>query len=281
MAELRYRTLVTGPIPQNVAERVPNGDVRTWSPMTSTLILGATEAVLVDPQFTVDQAHQVVEWVKAAGRSLSSIYVTHWHGDHWLAAPIVLAAFPGATLLATRGTIAKMTDRAAVNRDGLWDRLFPGQIPTGPVPVEEIPVEGIALDGERLLAVEVGHSDTDDTTVLWAPSLRLVVAGDVVYHGVHQYLAESGNGGRDAWRRALDRVEELDPASVVCGHHDPARGDEPGAIAATRQYLDDVDRLLADAPTRRGFFDAMLRLHPDRLNPGALWGGATALLADD
>ena len=102
----------------------------------------------------------------------------------------------------------------------------------------------------------------------------------MIYTGGHLYLAVSREGGWDGGRRAVDRVEDLDPTHVVAGHKDPARDDDPVAIAQTRQYLDDADRLLAEHPTSREFFDAMLGLHPDRLNPGALWGGAVALLPD-
>ena len=41
------------------------------------------------------------------------------------------------------------------------------------------------------MIVEVGHTDTDDTTVLHVPDLDLVVAGDVIYNGVHMYLARA------------------------------------------------------------------------------------------
>jgi len=41
------------------------------------------------------------------------------------------------------------------------------------------------------VVVEVGHTDTDDTTVLHVPAIGLVVAGDAAYNGVHQLLAES------------------------------------------------------------------------------------------
>ena len=43
-----------------------------------------------------------------------------------------------------------------------------------------------------LLPVEVGHTDTDATTMLHVPEIGLLVAGDVVYNGVHLYLTESG-----------------------------------------------------------------------------------------
>jgi len=67
------------------------------------------------------------------------------------------------------------------------------------------------LEGSELHVVEVGHTDTDNTTVLHVPSIGLVVAGDAVYNGVHQYLAESANGGIQKWIKALDTIAALRP----------------------------------------------------------------------
>ena len=58
-------------------------------------------------------------------------------------------------------------------RETVWDRLFPGQIPE--IKVIATPREGnrIVLEGHSLRVAEVGHSDTDDTTVQPpAPRLR-------------------------------------------------------------------------------------------------------------
>jgi hypothetical protein len=49
-------------------------------------------------------------------------------------------------------------------------------------------------------------------------------------------------------------------------------------LGETRQYLQDVIRLLAEKPTAREFFDQMIALYPDRLNPGPVWYGALGLL---
>ena len=68
----------------------------------------------------------------------------------------------------------------------------------------------MTLEGHDLVIVEVGHSDTDDTSVLHLPDLGLVVAGDVIYNGVHMYLGESvAVGGFDPWRAAIEKVEAL------------------------------------------------------------------------
>jgi glyoxylase-like metal-dependent hydrolase (beta-lactamase superfamily II) len=275
---LGYDVFVAEPIPQNVTELVPNGDRRMFSPLSITLIHGETDAVLVDPPLTIDQAKAVGDWVERSGKNVSRFFVTHGHGDHWFTAGILAECF-GAQVVASAGTIKQMHRNVSI-REAFWDKFFPGQIP--PTPVTAVTPEGsrFTLEGHDLIIVEVGHTDTDETSVLHVPDLRLVVAGDAVYNGVHQYLSESGNGGRDAWRKAIDIVEALRSRWIVAGHKNKELDDDATRmIAETRQYLDDVDKLLRTQTTPLDFFHAMLARYPKRLNPGALWSGAKALYA--
>ncbi|MEV0912121.1 MBL fold metallo-hydrolase [Streptomyces hokutonensis] len=141
-----------------------------------------------------------------------------------------------------------------------------------------LPPQGFLLEGNVLHSVEVGHTDTDGTTVLHVPSIGLVVAGDVVYNGVHVCLSESVDGGRAQWLQALDAVERLAPRHIVCGHQDKELPDSPATIEETRQYIRDADRLLKETTSRIEFFDAMCALHPERLNQAVVWLTATALM---
>ncbi|NEB04141.1 MBL fold metallo-hydrolase [Streptomyces sp. SID13726] len=283
MSGLAYEVFVTPAISQSSGTlNLPDGEPMVWSPTATTLIYGEHDAVLVDPPFTTDTAREVVAWAEKTGRTVTEIYITHGHGDHWLGAPVVLERFPDAVVRATAGTKAHMDTLAtAESREEFWGTLFPGRISTGPVDVKVVGEEGLSLEGHTLIPVEVGHSDSDDTTVLWVPSLKLAVAGDVVYNGVHLSLAESAGGGRDAWRRALDQVEALGAEFVVSSHKDPTRPDDPADIGRTRRYLDDVDRQLEHSHTSMEFFEAMTRLHPERINPGVLWFGALTLLSGE
>ena len=138
-------------------------------------------------------------------------------------------------------------------------RRFPRPDSSQPRVYQPIPVDGIELEGHRLLAVEVGHTDTDDTTVLHVPSIGLVVAGDVAYNGVHQYLLESAHGGIEAWLAALDKVAALQPRAVVAGHKNKDLPDDPAIIDQTRDYLLNARRLLAEKLSPREYFDEMIR----------------------
>ena len=276
---LRYKTFVTEQIPQSGRGPLPDGSIRMWSPITSTLIMGRRDAVLIDPPLTATQAADVGDWIAASGRRLRQIYITHGHGDHWFGAIPLLQRFPGVTVQTTAGTAKIM---AAQNdpefRAEFWDRVFPGQLPAGELDVSIVDEQGFELEGVALVPVEVGHTDTDATTMLHVPDMGLLVAGDVVYNGVHLYLTESdGIAGIDEWLAALDTAEALRPATVIAGHKDPRAFDNPSQIQATRRYLTDARRLLESSESADEFYQEMLRLHPGRINPGALWGAAITL----
>jgi glyoxylase-like metal-dependent hydrolase (beta-lactamase superfamily II) len=276
---LRYKTFVTEQIPQSGRGPLPDGSIRMWSPITSTLIMGRRDAVLIDPALTATQAAEVGDWIAASGRRLRQIYITHGHGDHWFGAIPLLQRFPGVTVQTTAGTAKIM---AAQNdpefRAEFWDRVFPGQLPAGELDVSIVDEQGFELEGVALVPVEVGHTDTDATTMLHVPDMGLLVAGDVVYNGVHLYLTESdGIAGIDEWLAALDTAEALRPATVIAGHKDPRAFDNPSQIQATRRYLTDARRLLESSESADEFYQEMLRLHPGRINPGALWGAAITL----
>jgi glyoxylase-like metal-dependent hydrolase (beta-lactamase superfamily II) len=275
---LRYKTFVSGQVPHVGRGPLPDGSPRMWSPITSTLIMGKHDAVLVDPPATLAQAAAVGDWIDASGRTVRQIYITHGRGGHWFGAMPLLHRFPDASVLATSGTKDLM---AAQNQPGFrnlfWDTVFPGHLPTGEVAVSVVDV-GFELEGVPLLPVEVGRTDTGVTTILHIPDIGLIVAGDVVYNGVHPYLIESGAmGGIDAWLTALDIAEGLRAATVIAGHKDPRAFDTPSEIQSTRRYLSDARRLQADCTSAEQFYKGMLALHPHRLNPGVLWDAAMTL----
>ncbi|MEO6677582.1 MAG: MBL fold metallo-hydrolase, partial [Pseudomonas sp.] len=52
-------------------------------PVTSVLVSGAKEAILVDAQFGKSQAEQVVQKIRASGKQLTTIYISHGDPDYY------------------------------------------------------------------------------------------------------------------------------------------------------------------------------------------------------
>lgn len=273
-ANLSYEVFVNDPPPQDGL--LPNGEPKRFSPEASTLIYGSENAVLTDPGLTADQARALGDWVAGKGRNLTDIFITHGHGDHWFAAGPLAERF-GARVVASAGTIAQM-HASVVSRPLLWDKLYTG-IPPSPVTAVTVPDNRFTLEGHDLAIVEVGHTDSDDTSVLHVPDLGLVVAGDAIYNGVHMYLGQSAAvGGFGPWRDAIDKVEALGPRHIVAGHQNKQLDDDAGrTIAETRQYLDDADELLRTEDTPIDFFNAKIKRYPDYLGRMILWVSASAL----
>lgn len=275
MPTLSYDVHVAPSIPTAIPDLPPDLDRRWWSPITSTLISGDSDAVLVDPLMTVEQARRLSDWVAASGKNLTTIYVTHGHGDHWFGLSTLLERFPQARAIATPSVVAHARQQCAPEFvESFWKSRFPGQIPEKFVLPEPVGGDTFELEGEEIRIVELGHTDTDDTTALHVPSIGLVVAGDAAYNDVHLYLAESPAEGRKAWIAALDALAALEPVSVVAGHKNPDRGDGPEIIEQTKRYIRDFEELAAITSTTPELYHLLLEKYPDRVNPGAAWGSA-------
>jgi glyoxylase-like metal-dependent hydrolase (beta-lactamase superfamily II) len=268
---LMWDVFVAPGIPTHTPELPPGQKETRWSPIASTLIYGDRDAVLVDPLLTEKQADALASWVEQHGKRLTTIYATHGHGDHWFGAATILRRFPDARFLAKPEAIDLMRRQTTKPVWDFWNERFPGQLSAHPAPAESLDGQGIDLEGHELRPIEVGHTDTDDTTILHVPDIGLVVAGDVVYNGVHLYLAESDHAAREHWIDALDTVAKLQPHAVIAGHKRPGNDDDPRNIEETKTYIRDFDRLRASTDEPEELYKKMMELHPDRVNPDALW----------
>jgi glyoxylase-like metal-dependent hydrolase (beta-lactamase superfamily II) len=256
------------------------GDEPMWSPMSSTLIAGATEAILVDTLVTIDQVDALAEWVRGFGKRITGVYITHGHQDHWIGLARLQQHFPGARGIATAEVAGRARFEATdPGLSAYWKASFPGELPDTPVLPDVLTAPGFELEGQPLRAVSVGQGDTEYSTVLHVPSAGAVVGGDVVYNGVHMMTAETDEQSREAWIASLDAVAALDPAIVVAGHKSVGAPDLPESIAASQQYLRDFSRIVNEQESAEDIVAAMLKRHGDRDNPRTLWHSARVAVA--
>ncbi len=251
------------------------GDEPLWSPMSSTFVSGEKEGILVDTLITTDQVDALAAWVRQFGKAVTGVYITHGHSDHWIGLARLQEHFPEARGFATPEVVERA--RFEVNTPAIaayWDASFPGELPHPPVLPAVMDSDEFQIEGQTLRALSVGQSDTEHSTVLHVPSAQAVIAGDVVYNGVHMMTAETDGAGRLAWIESLDKVAELDPRIVVAGHKRVGAADGPENIDASRRYLRDFSRIVDQNGSVDQIVTAMLELHGDRDNPRVLWHGA-------
>jgi glyoxylase-like metal-dependent hydrolase (beta-lactamase superfamily II) len=277
---LKWEVFVTPSISVVTTDFAPGEHERPWPPISSTLIYGSRDAVLVDSFITLEQARAQADWISSKGKNLTTIYATHGHGDHFFGASVLLDRFPKARFVATPSTIEVMKEQVSPNYVAqFWEPRFPNQLPKRLAVAEELRSDVLELEGESLLVVSLKFTDTTGTTCLHVPSLELIAAGDGAYNGVHPRLVESNqNQKRNEWLSALDKMESLRPRTVVAGHKN-IKNDDDGlrVIGQTRQYILDFQQLAAKTATAKELYDEMLSRYPRWLNRGALWSSVTAL----
>jgi glyoxylase-like metal-dependent hydrolase (beta-lactamase superfamily II) len=255
----------------------PGTETLTWVTNTVTLISGERDAVLVDTFLSAQQSKELVQWVVDSGKNLTTVYITHGHGDHFFGLKLLLDRFPKARAVATAAVVAAAKTQITPDFiNSVWEPRFPRQLPSQLVAPQTLEGDRLHLEGEEFTIVELGHTDTAHSTALHVPSVELVVSGDCVYNNTHLYLEECDAEARGSWLQALDKIESLRPKSVVAGHGVLNPDSSPRHIDETRRYIRDFNTCLAASSTASDLYDRMLSLHPGRINPGSLWAAARA-----
>ena len=166
---LNWEVFMMPGIPIVTPDRPPGVQETYFQAMASTLIYGARDAVLVDASITIKQANALADWIASKNKNLTTTYITHAHGDHWFGVGALLERFTNVRVVATPNTVKVMRQNVSPAVLDAWKRGFPGQIPDNLVIAELLQGNVIDLEGHELVAVELGHTDTDHTTCLHVP----------------------------------------------------------------------------------------------------------------
>jgi glyoxylase-like metal-dependent hydrolase (beta-lactamase superfamily II) len=261
----------------------PGEPARPWPPISSTLIYGLRDAVLVDSFITQEQANAQADWIASTGKNLTTIVATHGHGDHCFGASVLLERFPKAHFVAASGAVQVMRQQTTPEYvAAFWEPRFPNQLPRRLVVAKGLDSNTIELEGERLIVIPLGFTDSAGTTCVHAPSLELIAAGDAAYNGVHLHLSESpDHQKRQQWIAAVDKMASLQPRIVVAGHKNIKHDDDgPRVLGQTRQYILDFEELVTKTASAKELYDQMLARYPEWLNRGALWNSASAAMRE-
>ncbi|WP_147197522.1 MBL fold metallo-hydrolase [Pantoea sp. CCBC3-3-1] len=232
--------------------------------VSSTLIMGKKEALLVDAQFTLANAHRLVADIIESGRELKRIFITHLHPDHFLGLEVIKQVFPDADVISCK-TVASDVNDAFDFKIDYWGREVlqknGAKTKFAVRPVEE---DTLYLEGHEIKILGQMSGDCITIAPLWIPSLKTLIASDLVFNNAHVWIADMRTPERIAqWMQSLDIIEALRPEAVVPGHSSLPGNFSPSAIGFTRRYIQDFLNVLQRVGTSEALIAEMERIYPD------------------
>jgi glyoxylase-like metal-dependent hydrolase (beta-lactamase superfamily II) len=228
-------------------------------PVASVLVTGKTDAVLIDAQFSRGEALKLVERIRASGKKLTTVYVSHGDPDFYFGLDVVKAAFPDAKIVATAHTIAAM-EKKAVAKVAYWGPILKQNAPLGIVMPQPLEGNEITLEGRKLTV----SGPSPDRTYVWIPSIKAVVGGVVLFNDLHVWTADTQSAqSRQDWLGTLAGIAALKPLTVVPGHFKVGAALTPQSIAFTRDYLVRFEAASAKAANSAELIADMKRQYPD------------------
>lgn len=245
------------------------GSDSTSFDVIATLIVGPTEVLLWDTQYHVADARRLADRIAATKKHLTAIILSHPDHDHFAGAAVIVERFPGTPVYMTPTALAEYKKTAARDFAGEKSRR-PEMLADSIVTPIALPSNHLTVDGEAIEVIPDLQGDVLKPTnsMLWIESLNAVLAGDVLFNGVHPWLGASDEASRKAWRAALQTLKDHHPAIVVAGHKkDVASPDSPAAIDVMDRYLADFDALKKTSANGQELAAAMRAKYPDLAVP--------------
>jgi glyoxylase-like metal-dependent hydrolase (beta-lactamase superfamily II) len=246
--------------------KVYNPQAQGIFPVTSTLISGEKDAVLVDAQFSVNDAKNLVKIIQDSGKNLKYIVITAGDPDFYFGLEPLVQAFPDAKVIATP-EVVKHIEATKEGKFAYWGPILKNGAPSQVIVPSASEDKTIVLEGEKIEIKSPGKY----ASYLWVPSNRTILGGVGLSSGIHVWTADAQTEKeRNEWRKTVKQMNRLNPRAVIPGHY---IGDIPTgtqAIDFTYQYLVDVDQVLKDHKDSASVIAALKEKYPNLAEESSL-----------
>jgi glyoxylase-like metal-dependent hydrolase (beta-lactamase superfamily II) len=248
--------------------------------VASVIVTGKTDAVLIDAQWTLSNAHRVVAEILETGKYLKTIYVTHAHPDHYFGLGPIAEAFPEARVIALPA-VARTINNQFFGKIEHWEATIGVlNVPRKAVNIEPLTEKYFELEGHRIEIIPEVMGDLKYNTVVWIPSIKTLYGSDVLFNQAHPFTCEVTAEERQQWIRDIERLETMGAEVVIPGHQKPGMPFDYSSYDFTKDYLVATDEVLQETEDEAGFYYAMVKRFPNanlfisnEMNAGFFKGG--------
>jgi glyoxylase-like metal-dependent hydrolase (beta-lactamase superfamily II) len=230
-------------------------------PVSSVIVTGEKEAVLVDAQFARPQAEELVRRIHQSGKTLTDIYISHGDPDYYFGLQTITEAFPKAKVLATAQTVAHIK-QTKDSKLAYWGPQMGDGAPGKLIVPQVLEGNRLELEGRQLQIIGLDGPQPERTFV-WIPSTKTVLGGVVLSNNIHVWMADTQSAKSHAgWLATLAHIEKLQPVAVIPGHFLPGERKAIDAARFTADYIKTFDAETVRAKDSNALVAAMKAHYP-------------------
>lgn len=241
--------------------------------VASVIVSGKTDALLIDAQFTLADAEAVAQKIKASGKKLKTIYISHNDPDFYFGLEIFKKYFPEVTAYATPKVVTEIAKTAQKKLD-IWGERLGKSITTNVVLPQIMNGNSIELEGEKIEII--GLNDDPARTFLYLPSAKVIMGGINVFgNSFNVWMADAQTKeARTNWIKALDKIIALNPAIVIPAHGKSGDALDITSVKHTKDYILFYEDALKNNKTSEALIKAIKTKYPNLTFDTALQIGA-------
>ena len=248
--------------------------------VASVIVMGENDAVLIDTQWTLSNAHRLIAEIAETGKHLKTIYVTHAHPDHYFGLGVIAEAFPSARIIAL-ASVARTINHQFFGKLEHWEQVIGAtNVCRKTVSIESLSENAFELEGQRIEIIPEVIGDLKYNTVVWIPSIKTLYGSDVLFNQAHPFTCEVTAEERQQWIQDIERLEKMGAEVVIPGHQKPGMPFDSSSFTFTKDYLVATEEELAKNKDEANFYYAMVKYFPEanlfisnEMNAGVFKGG--------
>lgn len=242
----------------NLKVKVYNPGTKAIFPITSTIIYGDKDAVLIDAQFQKQYAEELVKEIKATGKNLKTIFISHSDPDFYFGLDVIKKAFPGAKIMSTAQT-AYLISASKDDKMTVWKPQLKADAPSEII----IPEAVTAIPDLEGNTIEIRQNPDDPAhSFLWIPSIKTIAGGISVSVDSHLWMADTQNvKAIDQWIGQIDAMKELKPEQVIPSHF-AKESLSPASLDFVKSYLENYKKAVTENKTASAIVDFMVKKYP-------------------
>jgi glyoxylase-like metal-dependent hydrolase (beta-lactamase superfamily II) len=229
--------------------------------LASVLVMGKTDAVLIDAQFSKDDANKVVKQILKSKKELKTIYISHGDPDFYFGLPVIAKAFPKAKIYASKPTIDHIVATYQSKLE-TWGPKLGKNAPDFVILPEVLKGDTIKLEDKELKVVGL-DSENPEKSYVWVPSIKAIFGGINLFDKEHIWMADSATQkDRLDWINVVKGMEKLNANIVIPAHSGEGSKNDKSVIEFTKNYLITYNDAVEKSKDSKELIDIMTKAYP-------------------